>query len=466
MPQPAWKPSAARATGWSRRELTGMKLGMSSIVVRQALVSTVIMLVAIAALGYQSNAVVTDQIRANLMATIDTDIAGLTDGMVVGGVGEVARRIADRAQLGQADGAAYRLVDSSGAVLAGGLRAVPLDAQRSQSGEITSDDGVPLLARSTRLRGGYSLTVARSLATRDALTGRMTALFLSAAVPAALLSLLGAGLVARHFGRRVGILNSAFRRFEGGERSARAGLPPSRDELATLGGHVDLHLARIETLVETQREISDNIAHELRTPLGHLDARLLRALALHPDDAVQQELSAAREDIRSVVSLFDALLDLALAESKTARSGEQVTFDLSERIADLSELYAASAEEAGIAFTTRIAPAVTMRGEPMAMTRVAANLLDNAIKFAPAGSQVRLTLSPGPQIIVEDNGPGVDPADREQIFRRFRGARGSARGHGLGLALVRVIAVRHGLVARFEDARPGARFIIAPENAA
>ncbi len=447
-----------------------MKLRLSSIVVRQALASTIIMLVAIAALGFISRVVVANQMRANLMATIDTDIAGLTDGMVAGGAGEVGRRIADRAQLGEADGAMYRFTDNVGTTLAGNLGPVSLDPARSQSGEIAGPDGLHLLARSTRLRGSYVLTVARSLAGRDALIARLTALFLAAALPAALLSLIGAGLVARHFGRRVEVLNNAFGRFEAGERSARAALPRGRDELATLGAHIDMHLARIETLVETQREISDNIAHELRTPLGHLDARLLRALALDPDDAVQQELSAAREDIRSVVSLFDALLDLALAEAKaTTRpggSGEEITFDLSERIADLTELYAASAEEAGIDFTTRIAPAVMMRGEPMAMTRVAANLLDNALKFVPAGSHVRLTLSPGPQIVVEDDGPGVDPADRDLIFRRFRGARGAVRGHGLGLALVRVIAVRHGLIARFEDAQPGARFIIAPENTA
>ena len=102
----------------------------------------------------------------------------------------------------------------------------------------------------------------------------------------------------------------------------------------------------------------------------------------------------------------------------------------------------------------------------MQMARLIANLLDNAFKYAPAGSRVRLTIGAGPRIVVEDNGPGVAPADRERIFQRFIRSAASGNGHGLGLALVKVIAARHGLAARVEDAAPGARFIIEPVAAA
>ena len=96
----------------------------------------------------------------------------------------------------------------------------------------------------------------------------------------------------------------------------------------------------------------------------------------------------------------------------------------------------------------------------MAITRMIANLLDNAFKFVPHGSRVRLTVSEGPKIVVEDNGPGIIDAERDRIFTRFYRAKATGQGHGLGLALVRIIAARHGLSSTYDDARPGARFVI------
>lgn len=437
----------------------------SSIVARQALASTLVMLVAIAALGIVATGVVERQLRSNLLATIDTDLTGLTDGMVTGGGAEVMRRIADRTAFAAGPAEAfYWFGDDHGQRIAGNLvQRPPLDAARSEAadGQIGAR---PVLLRATRFRGGFTLVVGRSLAPVQVVTRRLSHMFLIAALPSALISLLVGALVARRFGVRVATLNRTFARFEAGERSARTDFTSDRDELGALAAHVDDHLAHTERLLTAQREISDNIAHELRTPLTHLDARLLRAIAAGGSVAVMQELHDARDDIRSIVSLFDALLDLALAESRDGIALERTTFDLSERIGDLAELYSASAEEAGLDFSVMIAPAVTMEGEPMAITRAVANLLDNAFKFAPAGAHVRLTVAPGPRIVVEDNGPGIAAADRATIFQRFRRSHApvKGRGHGLGLALVRVLVARHGLTARYEDALPGARFILAP----
>lgn len=434
----------------------------SSIVARQAIASTVTMLVAIGLIALAAAATAERQQERALLALIDTDIAGLTDGMTAGGTAEVARRIKERSEFDTLSGAQYRLADPSGRLLAGQLPApATLDPARSEWGRIAAPRG-PLLARATLLRGGYRLVVARSLAPARALTGRILALFGWAALPAAAVSLVVGAMLARRLGRSVERLNATFEAFEQGEHDRRAGLAGRSDEIATLARHVDHHLAQTARLIETQRGISDNIAHELRTPLGHLDTRLLHMLATTHDEAITRELHEARDDIRTIVSLFEALLDLALAEGHRADGRRTVTFDLSERIADLAELYAASAEESAIDFVARIAPAITMRGEAMAMTRAVANLLDNAFKAAPPGSQIRLLVSEGPRIVVEDNGPGIADAERAEIFERVKGARRFKNGHGLGLALVRVIAIRHGLVASFEDAGPGARFILAP----
>ena len=319
-----------------------------------------------------------------------------------------------------------------------------------------------MLVRATRLRPGVSLYVGRSLAP----IGKAEAELrwrLGYAGAAAVVGALLVGLVtAWQIGRRAQALNAVFRRFQEGDQAARAG-PQGSDEFGELAANVDAHLDQIARLLAVQREISSNIAHELRTPLAHLDTRLRRALERTEDAATRDALDEARDDIRSIVSLFDALLDIALGEA--ADQSAQGIVDLSEIATDLADLYEASADEAGLTFAAEIAPDVKLRGERMQLTRLIANLLDNAIKFVPAGASVRLAIAPGPVITVEDSGPGVAPADRDLIFRRFGRAQSDAEGHGLGLALVKVIATRHGLTVRCEDAAPGARFVVAPAAA-
>ncbi len=440
-----------------------MRPGLNSIAVRQAVISTLVVLAAVAAFAAIAIGIVDHGARADLLRTIDTDIAGLTDINSSGGTAELQRRIADRTDLAQVEGAAplYFLADARGERLAGNLAAMPaVDAARSQAVEIGGSDG-PALVRATRFRGGLVLVVGRSLGPALALTRYLRQVFIIGWIMALLASLLIGFVSARSLARRVTVLNDTFDRFDGGDLAARARASKGRDEIALLSSHVDGHLARIEQLIEAQRQISDNIAHELRTPLVHLDSRLIEALAADPSALVAEQLVRARADIRSIVLLFDALLDIALAEDVN-RVGVHPAVDLSQLATDLAELYAASAEEAGIDFSTRIAPNVALTGEPMQVTRLLANLLDNAFKYVPAGSQVRLTVAPGPSLTIEDNGPGIAAADREVIFERFRRSAASGPGHGLGLALVKVIAARHGLSARVEDAQPGARFIVEP----
>ena len=459
-------------------------LGLSSIAVRQALLSTLVMLIAATLLAYTALVTIESSAREQLLRTIDTDIAGLVDGMANGGAAEVARRIADRTDLSAQTGASswYLLAGPRGTRLAGNLPSLPaVDAAVSQAASIDVS-GEPVLVRATRLRGGLALVVGRSLAPANALAARLRRTFLLATLVAVAVSLLAGVAAAARLRRRVDGLNHAFRRFEQGERGARVGSSTGsgnastgssihgRDELAVLARHVDSYLDWVEQLLHAQRDISDNIAHELRTPLVHLDSKLLRAIDRAPDAATTADLHGARDDIRAIVSLFDALLDLAVAESRGHVPGSAAEFDLSELAAGITELYAASAEEAGLAFTARIAPDLTMPGEPMAIMRLIANVLDNAFKYVPAGAHVRLTVAEGPRITVEDNGPGIAVADRERIFERFyRAGRagagtgaGAGAGHGLGLALARVIAARHGLVSRVEDAGPGARFVFEP----
>ncbi len=442
------------------------KFSMDSVAVRQALLSTMVTLIAVVFLAIAAGFAIERSIVADLQQTIDTDIVGLADIMANGGQAELRLRISDRTILlpGAAPLAYYGLADARGARLAGNLT-VPqrLDADHSQAAEIQRGED-RVLVRATRLRGGLTLVVGRSLRGIEALQRQVEIDFMIVGSLAVFATLVAGFAVAARLRGRVEALTQTFARFERGDFAARSAMALGRDELAQLAGQVDAHLDWTARLLASQREISDNIAHELRTPLVHLDTRLLSALAHNSDNAVASELHLARSDIRSIVSLFDALLDLTLAETGDVAAGT-ASFDLGEVAADLAELYAASAEEAGLDFKARITPGVVMRGEQMAITRMIANLLDNAFKYVPAGSKIRLIVTDGPRIVVEDNGAGIAAADADQIFLRFRRAATPETGHGLGLALVKIIATRHGLMARVEDAQPGARFIIENDPA-
>lgn len=432
-----------------------------SLAVRQALWSALVALVAIVGVGAAIITAVDLRLRADLQHTIDTDLAGLADVMASVGGGDLARRVIDRTDFAAtaSPAAFYRLERAGGSIAAGNLGPVRgLDATHSKAQVITVGR-TPVLVRATRLRGDLRLIVGRSLAPIAALTAQLWRILAAAAAITAAASLLIAFAVARQLARRIAAINTAFARFDTGEMAARVGARGD-DELVELAGNVDTHLARSEQLFDAQRQVSDNLAHELRTPMVHLDSRLLRALDGQPPAAVAEQLVAARGDIRAVVALLDTLLDIAMTEAVTGAGGSD--FDLATLATDVAELYAASAEEAGIDFSTRIASDVPMHGEAMQMTRLIVNLLDNALKYVPAGGRVRLTVAAGPRLTVEDNGPGIPSDQRERVFQRFHRITTDGQGHGLGLALVRVIAARHGLLARVEDAGPGARFIVEP----
>ena len=439
-----------------------MRLIWSSLAVWQALLTSAVALAAVACFGVAVITTVDHRSRADLQHTIDTDIAGLSDIMAEGGTAELQRRIADRTDFAApaATRAFYRLERPDGTFLSGNLAVHPrLDAARSVAGTVAVD-GEPALVRGTQLRGGTRLYVGRSLQPETALVDRLRWTLATAAVATLALSLAIGLAIAGRVARRIAVLNTTFDAFDRGDMTVRSAITGT-DELDRLAAHVDAHLGKIELLFHAQRQISDNVAHELRTPLVHLDARLLQALDSGPAPEVAAQLDRARADIRAIVTMFDALLDIALAESAAA-NGAASQIDLSRLATDVAELYAASAEETGIDFSTRIASDVLMTGDAMQMTRLIANLLDNALKYVRPGGHIRLTLAAGPCLTIEDDGPGVPAADRERIFERFHRASPTGNGHGLGLALVSVIAARHALVARVEDAAPGARFVVAP----
>lgn len=414
--------------------------------------------------------------QRSLAATVDTDVAGLVDIYAAGGEAELLTRLNDRASVISMSGrqARYMVVrpastDAPGKVLGGNVAQWPaLGAGLSEAGFLTLSDGTAIYARATRLSPDLDLLVGRTYQADRAALLRLLGLFaITAALIVLALWLLGRA-AANRLRQRMGTISAALRAFEDGREAA---LPESDadDEIGELAGLGGRSITRSANLARTHRHMADHIAHEIRTPLTHLDARLVNSLRSLPEGSDPQVIEQCRRDIRGVVTMLDSLLDIASSEARVGDLSGLTEVDLSALATDLADLYSASAEEQGVTLRTRIAAKVVMRGEPMQLTRLISNLLDNALKYVPRGGQVTLTVAQGPVIEVSDDGPGIEPALRRQVFERFRTGQangdkngGSKTSHGLGLALARAIALRHDLGIGLVDTAVGAHFVIKP----
>ena len=222
------------------------------------------------------------------------------------------------------------------------------------------------------------------------------------------------------------------------------------DEFGALARHINAMLERIDALMSGMRHLSDHIAHEMRTPLTRLRSRLERARRDHAQD---ENLARTFEDniaeTSRIITVFSALLDIAAAEaSQGDRKGLAYT-DLADVVAEVVDLYEAVAETRDNKITVQTQSAVVL-GEPMLLTRMLANVIDNALKFSPDGAGVRIDLAvEGDSVLlsVRDEGPGVSADFMDSAFERFSRdvATAGTPGHGLGLPLVRAIALRHGM---------------------
>ncbi len=403
--------------------------------------------------------------KAGLISAIDTDIAGLVDVYAGQGREGLVLRIAERLDVAPSAGEApyYRLSDSEGRVLAGNLPDLG-DINPGASPVVTTAAGTPvqtILVRVTQLRSGLVLAVGRSETFLSHGLSQLKWTF-GIALTVMVAAAFGIGsLASLHLRARIQGLSAMFADLVG--PSLRP-LDTTGDEIDLLTRHVRDAAARIQRLLAAQRDISDNIAHETRTPLMMLENRLQAAMELAGNPELLIPLQAASAQTRSMLKLLDALLDIASAEAQRGDIKGLEYISLSEVARSISELYAASAEEAGVRLICEIDDEVRLQADAMQISRLLVNLLDNAFKYGASGAFIRLRVAQGPVIVVEDDGPGISESNRTRIFERYRrSGDGSRKGHGLGLALVKAIAERYGLVIHVETGEyGGARFVVAP----
>ena len=399
-----------------------------------------------------------------LQQAVDTDLAGLADIKATGGIQELRARIGDRIAFDSGSGAYYLLVARDGTGLAGNLRQWPrLDASRSELGRFDAN-GRALLGRATLMADGARLLVARDTAPVRAVLDSLRRSFAVAGLAATALALAAGMLVSRRLRKRLQAISVLHDSIERGIPLPAMHPPHGRDEIDRLTRQTQHMVTRLTDLIAAHRDVSDHTAHEIRTPLLHLDHGLIRTLEATDDPRVVEPVLKARGEVRSVIRMLESLLDIAGNRARIGDASGLGEVDLSGLIADLAELYRDSADDAGFELVTRIAPGVHLRADAMQLRRLVSNLLDNAFKYCPPGTRIHVELQPGPQLVVQDDGPGIPPADRQRIFEKFARVAGSNphSGHGLGLALAAAIADRHGLQLRLEPSATGARFVLAP----
>lgn len=359
------------------------------------------------------------------------------------------------------------LFDSGHAVITGDLRSWPRGLKadgKPHNIEIYPEEGAPYPMRllAVTLTDGNILVLGRSfhlLAEQKLMLRHATVL---AAVPTLLFALL-LGMVLSHRAlSRVKDMHEAIDLIMAGDIHERLPAGKERDDLERLAGSVNRMLDRLERLMDGMREVGNDIAHDLRTPLSRVRAKLERALSTgSQQEALEGAVARAVDDLDQCLAIITALLRIAEIESSRRRAGFAV-LDLGELVADVVDLYEPIAETEGIHLLTQRSPsAVTIDGDRHLLIELLANLVDNAIKFTPEGGQVTVAVlrrpAGGAVLTVADTGIGIAREEREAVLSRFYRSDKSRHvpGNGLGLSLVSAIAHLHEASVAVEEGPDG-----------
>ena len=376
----------------------------------------------------------------------------------------------------------YLVTTPSGEALAGNVGALAPGAL-DHSGwvetlyrriEAPDDTEHRALVQVVELPGGFRLLVGRDLEERERIYGIIANAGRWSFALVVVLGIAGGFFVSRRVLKRIDAMTDTAHTIMAGDLAGRLPIAGTGDELDRLAENVNAMLERIEALMGGLKEVSDNIAHDLKTPLTRLRNRSEQALRTAKSDADYRaalELTIAESD--ELIRTFDALLMIARAESGQARDN-MTEFDAAEIARDVGELYEPLADQKGLALKVEAPLAAPVRGNRELVSQALANLIDNAIKYAgPKASKINgapaeIVIKAGVDgerimLSVEDHGPGIAEADRSRVTERFVRLEQSRSqpGSGLGLSLASAVARLHGGELKLEDNHPGLRSMIA-----
>ena len=407
--------------------------------------------------------------------TVEAEIAGLSEQYRQGGIRRLVETVERRAN--QPGSSLYLVTTFAGERITGNVAQLPvgvLERPGLIETRYARTDGVVAehraLARIFLLPGGFRLLVGRDLEDREALRGMMLRALLTSLGWLVLIGTAGGIFVAMRVLRRVDAMSASAQTIMSGDLSQRLPRTGSGDELDRLATSLNAMLERIGELMKGLQEVSDNIAHDLKTPLTRLRNGVDEALrsAQSPDD-YRACLEKVVEESEGLIRVFNALLMIARLESGAAQEAMQ-HFDVAEVARDVAELYDAVAEEQGVMLTLDADGPLMLRGGRELIGQALANLVDNAIKHGQpqeSGAQVVVNIAARRmgnriELTVADRGPGVAAQDRARVLERFMRLEGSRSrpGSGLGLSLASAVARLHHGALRLDDNEPGLRVTI------
>lgn len=368
----------------------------------------------------------------------------------------------------------YYLGDSAGLQIAGNVSGFPQDVlQGSGLFSFNYDRDSPYseetgkgyaVVRSLLLDDGLRLVVGRDVVERRGFTALIFQAFVLAVAGILVFSTLAGVVTARRVLKRIDTINATSHKIMSGNLSERIPVTRRNDEFDGLATSLNAMLDRIEDLMQGLKEVTDNVAHDLKTPLTRLRNRAEAALRdSSGNDSKTEALETTISESDKLIKTFNALLMIARAEAG-APSGAFADVDVSAVAADVAELYEPAAEEAGMTLDTRITPGVQLRANRELIGQALVNLIENALKYHEPGADTPGHISVAVReeagrvkIEVGDNGPGIPPEDRARVVERFVRLEKSRTepGSGLGLSLVAAVARLHRGEFRIEDNHPG-----------
>jgi signal transduction histidine kinase len=315
----------------------------------------------------------------------------------------------------------------------------------------------------TDLEGGYRLRVGDDLERTEALDGSIIKGFALAFFGILILGTLGGYGLSRGLNRRLAAITGTAEAIIDGDLTRRVTVRGAHDDLDSLAITFNRMLDRIGVLMESVRQVSNDVAHDLRTPLTRLRNRLEAGLA-NPSIARTELLEGALSDLDAILTTFAALLRIAQIEAGARRAGFREV-DLAVIASNVVEAFAPSAEEGGRALLLTAPGPVVVEGDAELLTQMLVNLVENGLHHTPVGAKVRVIVEGvgEPALVVADDGPGVPRAEREKVLERFYRLEQSRStpGAGLGLALAAAVARLHQASLKLSDAAPGLRVSIA-----
>ena len=405
-------------------------------------------------------------------ATIEAEITGLAEQYRQRGLAGLEKTISERAERNPDGSSVYLIATPNRVPLAGNLSPWP-DATPTEDGWLEfrlqdeNSDGSIFQARARAfvLQDGLQLLVGRDTRELKATQQLITNALLWGIAITIALALAGGVVMSRGMMRRIETINQASRNIMAGDLTQRIPIRGSGDELDQLATNLNRMIDEIERLMDGIRHVSDNIAHDLRTPLTRLRNRL-EQLQLDMEDASphREPLEQGLAEADQLLATFAALLRIARIEAG-GHSAKFESTDLLELARDAAELYEVLAEEKQLRFNMQADETVIIQGDRDLLFQALINLLDNAVKYTPAGGEVSLMLSGAgdtANIVISDTGSGIPEQERDKVGQRFYRVESSRNtpGSGLGLSLVEAVARLHQGELLLEDNAPGLKAIL------